>query len=313
MPRGYIGNTDHDWYSFLRQQKDLDEVNFWQPSGGRSFHSVQPGEPFFFRLKSPYKAIGGFGFFTRHSVASAALAWDAFGVKNGAPDWRTMHARIEKYRRDRGGEHMPGGNYQIGCLMISHPVFFAPDDWVPEPAGWAQNIVAGMGVDTTIGEGKRIFEACLDRMLARADPNRPPPPEIQRDKYGTPILVKPRLGQGAFRIAVTDAYGKACAVTREHSMPTLEAAHIRPYGTDGEHQISNGLLLRADLHKLFDKGYVTVTPELVFEVSSRLKQDFDNGKVYYDMRGQKLYEPQRHDEKPDRVALLWHNESVFLG
>jgi hypothetical protein len=52
-------------------------------------------------------------------------------------------------------------------------------------------------------------------------------------RYGAPVLVPPRLGQGAFRVAVTDAYGRSCAVTREHSLPVLEAAHIQPYALGG--------------------------------------------------------------------------------
>ena len=49
-------------------------------------------------------------------------------------------------------------------------------------------------------------------------------------------------------------------------MPALEAAHIRPYGDGGEHEARNGLLLRRDIHSLFDAGYVTVTHGLDFEV-----------------------------------------------
>ena len=82
-------------------------------------------------------------------------------------------------------------------------------------------------------------------------------------------------GQGIFRIGVTDAYDRACAVTTEHSLPVLEAAHIRPYSEGGEHRVSNGLLLRSDIHRLFDKGYVTVTPDYRFLLSQRLKQDFE--------------------------------------
>ena len=53
-------------------------------------------------------------------------------------------------------------------------------------------------------------------------------------RLGAPQLVQPRLGQGAFRLAVTGAYG-ACAVSGEHSLPALEAAHVRPYAEGGAH------------------------------------------------------------------------------
>ena len=62
--RGFVSPTDHGWYQFLLARSELSEVNFWRPGGG-SFAALQPGEPFFFKLKAPYNAIGGFGLFAR--------------------------------------------------------------------------------------------------------------------------------------------------------------------------------------------------------------------------------------------------------
>ena len=53
---------------------------------------------------------------------------------------------------------------------------------------------------------------------------------------------------------MTAAYSSACAVTREHSLPALEAAHIRPFAEEGTHEVSKGLLLRSEIHRQFDKG-----------------------------------------------------------
>ena len=89
------------------------------------------------------------------------------------------------------------------------------------------------------------------------------------------------LGQGIFRVSVLDACDRACAVTGEHSLPVLEAAHIMPYADGGTHDVTNGLLLRSDIHRLFDLGYVTVTPEYRFKVSDALAEDFHNGRTYY--------------------------------
>ena len=123
--------------------------------------------------------------------------------------------------------------------------------------------------------------------------------------------MRPRLGQGTFRVAVTGAYGGACAVSREHSLPVLEAAHIRPYGSEGSHEVVNGLLLRADIHRLFDAGYVTVTPDRRFVVSQRLAQEWENGKAYYAMDGREIALPRRAADRPDPELLRWHNENVF--
>src|SRR5262249_42454397 len=126
------------------------------------------------------------------------------------------------------------------------------------------------------------------------------------ERYGAPILVKPRLGQGIFRIAVTDAYGRACAVTAEHSLPVLEAAHIRPFGEGGVHEVSNGLLLRSDIHRLFDKGYVGVTPNHRFLVSRRLKDDFANGRSYYQLNDCEIRRPALRADYPNPEWLEWH-------
>ena len=199
--------------------------------------------------------------------------------------------------------------------MVSEPVFFAPADWIPQPSNWKPNIVSGAGIDLTAGEGLRIWEACLGRTrrlpavgmageaLAEGSADAP--------RFGTPQLVRPRLGQGAFRIAVTAAYGGACAVSGEHSLPVLEAAHIRPFGASGPHDVPNGLLLRADIHRLFDKGYVTVTPDRRFVVSERLAKEWENGTIYYAKNGVRIALPGRKVDRPDPELLRWHNENVF--
>ena len=143
------------------------------------------------------------------------------------------------------------------------------------------------------------------------------PIDFPSEKYGPPMLVRPRLGQGTFRIAVTDAYGRACAVTGEHSLPALEAAHIRPFSDGGAHEISNGLLLRSDIHRLFDMGYVGIRPEsgdkLNFVVSGRLRDDFENGRSYYPIHGQPITLPRIERDRPDRTTLEWHLSQRFRG
>ncbi|MGH7163059.1 MAG: HNH endonuclease [Planctomycetota bacterium] len=297
--RGFVAVTDYEWHEFLRTQRDLDEVNFWQPSGGGAFRAIQPGEPLLFKLHAPLDAIAGYGVFARHEVTHAWLAWEAFGPKNGAPDFASMTERIATYLRGP-----PAPEHKVGCIMLAQPVFFPPGSWVRPPVDWKRNIVRGKGYDLGSGEGKRIWEDCLERT---------PPPMLEErgPRYGPPQLVQPRLGQGTFRLAVTQAYRGACAVTTEHSLPVLEAAHIRPYGEGGEHRISNGVLLRTDVHRLFDRGYVTITPEQRFEVSRRLENEWHNGRAYYALHGRRVQVPESAAERPDPVQLTWHNENRF--
>ena len=138
------------------------------------------------------------------------------------------------------------------------------------------------------GMVRHLWELVMDRVAARADT------PIAVPRYGEPVLIRPRLGQGAFRIGVTGVYQRRCAVTGERTLPILDAAHIRPYGAGGDHEITNGLLLRTDVHRLFDLGYVTVSGDGHFEVGRRLKEDFENGLHYYAMHGKPITLPKEH-------------------
>ncbi len=127
------------------------------------------------------------------------------------------------------------------------------------------------------------------------------------------MLVQPRLGQGSFRLVVTDNYDRRCAVTGGRTLPVLEAAHIKPFALVQHHDPRNGLLLRSDVHTLFDLGYVTVTPEHRFEVGRRLKENWENGRVYYEYHGQPIRLPRAAERRPDPAYLAWHAENTFRG
>ncbi len=303
--RAWIANTDYEWYRFLSGRSDLDEVNFWRPSGG-TFRALSAGEPLLFRLKAPHNAIAGVGFFVHFSVLPASLAWAAFEVKNGAASEEAMRARIETYRRRRKQQDETGLDYKVGCIILGEPTFFAEGDWIAQPGDWHPNTEVGRTQDLTAGEGRRIWQAVMGRL--RSGRVAEPTPT---GRFGAPVTVRPRLGQGAFRILVTDTYQRRCAVTGERTLPVLEAAHIRPYADGGPHEVTNGLLLRSDLHTLFDRGYVTISPEHRLEVSRRIREEFENGRDYYAFSGRQIRLPGPGEARPDPVLLDWHNHHVF--
>jgi putative restriction endonuclease len=72
-------------------------------------------------------------------------------------------------------------------------------------------------------------------------------------------------------------------------------------------------LFRRDIHSLFDAGYVTVTPDLHFEVSRRIKEEFENGRHYYELHGKPVFAPADGTRRPDPKALRWHNEHAYRG
>lgn len=151
--KAFVGVTDGDWYRFLRQRPDLDEINFWQPGGNRAFSTLQPGEPFLFKLHYPDNFIVGGGFFAHSSVIPFSLAWDAFRDKNGAHTFEEMRRRIERYRRTPPN---PREDYKIGCILLEQPFFFDQSDWIPTPPDFAKNIVQGKTYDIGSGLGKEL-------------------------------------------------------------------------------------------------------------------------------------------------------------
>jgi putative restriction endonuclease len=298
-----VAVTDSDWFDMLRARTDLSEVNFWAPSGS-DFRALNPGELFLFKLHSPRNYIVGGGVFATASTMPCSLAWQTFGQGNGAETAQEMRTRIAKYRRADPADR---SDFPVGCRILTQPFFLDEIEWIPVPPSWSRNIVSFRTYTTDEPDGLMLWEAMSERLAAtrRVDVAEPAP------RFGAPQLIRPRLGQGAFRIVVTDAYERRCAVTQERTLPALEAAHIRPYSEGGEHEATNGLLLRRDLHSLFDAGYVTITPDLRFEVSRRIREEFENGRHYYALHGQEVRPPRASAARPDGSALRWHNDNCF--
>lgn len=300
-----VALTDFDWYKTLREKPGLSEVNFWAPSP-KNFRALRPGELFLFKLHAPHRKIVGGGIFAHSNVMPCSLAWAAFGEGNGARSEEEMRRRIAKYRKPGPDDRI---DFDIGCRILTQPFFLNERDWIEQPKNWSPNIVSLKTYNTGEDEGYVLWEAIQNR-------SRLEPIEVVGEtgpRFGEPHLVRPRLGQGAFRVLVTDAYHRRCAVTQERTLPALDAAHIRPYHTGGDHEASNGLLLRRDIHSLFDAGYVTVSPSFDFEVSRSIREEFENGRHYYAMHGKRIQVPNRLDLKPDLDALAWHNDNIYKG
>jgi putative restriction endonuclease len=301
----YVAITDFSWFSYLSDRKP-DEVNFWQPSGGRTFRALEPGDPLLFKLHSPQNFIVGGGFFSRFTLCPLSYAWDAFQYKNGAQTFTEMRERVQKYRRS---DVAITPDEIIGCILLQQPFFFKPEEWVPA-SDWSRSIVQGKTYDTATFEGQTLWQEVQAR-LSGASLALDESVSIATQKYGKPQVNLPRLGQGAFRIIVADAYERRCAFSASRVLHVLESAHIKPYASNGTHSPTNGILLREDIHTLFDLGYLTVTPDYKVEVSKKIKEEFDNGIEYYSMHGKEIRLPGIEQFRPAKEMLTWHNEKIF--
>lgn len=125
------------------------------------------------------------------------------------------------------------------------------------------------------------------------------------------VVRQVRLRQGGklFRKALLKAYEKRCSVTQYDAMDALEAAHIVPYRGPTTNHVTNGLLLRADVHNLFDLGLVAVETKSM----SLLIADDLVGTKYEQYGGRELWLPRSDEIRPSTEALDKHRLDVFVA
>jgi putative restriction endonuclease len=249
-------------------------MNFWRPRATTKFKILEQNELFLFKSKYPENMIVGGAFFVRHTTLPLELAWKAFGEANGMPNLQMFRQKIQALRRDQ--EFIP----VIGCTILTQPFY--------------------------LEENQHSFRLANPELSVVEEP--------LEQRLGKELMIRPRLGQGGFRVMVLDEYSRRCAITGEKTLPVLEAAHIKPYSENGPHRISNRILMRSDLHTLFDSGYLTLTKEFNVEVSRRIREEFSNGREYYALHGKQLVSmPEDPGNRPASDFLEWHRKYCYRG
>ena len=159
-----------------------------------------------------------------------------------------------------------------------------------------------------------FFEAGL---LLFDEPEPPKPPAPERDNDFDPAALKdnrdkvvrgthPRAGQLAFRKEVRAAYRDRCAITGSPVTTVLEAAHIAPHRGREFDRIENGILLRADLHLLFDAGLIGIVPETFSVVMDGSLRETN----YWRFNGKRLRLPMDRRQHPSPKALAFRLETI---
>ncbi|MDT0330022.1 HNH endonuclease [Nocardiopsis lambiniae] len=317
--KAYVGVTDRPWAEFLAQRPHLKEINFWRPSSEQGFGRIGTGDLFLFKTKYPHNRIVGGAVFSEFARVPISRAWEAFGEGNGRESPGELRDALNRYRVKNGKPAIrPGEDPLIGCIMLRDPVFFDEGTTFPAPPDFAKNQVQGQGFDDILGDDRHAayFTPIAERILtAIGDPVSDGPENTATWEHDGPTRggygrVRRRLGQQAFKLALLEAYAGRCAVTGLALPPALEAAHIHPVADGGLHRLDNGLLLRADLHKLFDAGYIAVSPDFTVRVSPRLHTGA--AEEYTALEGIKIRLPENKADRPAVDALRHHMETVFI-
>lgn len=134
------------------------------------------------------------------------------------------------------------------------------------------------------------------------------PTSVKDARERTLRAIFQRRGQKQFRDALLAAYGGHCMVTRCSVPQVLEAAHIHPYRGPDTNKVVNGLLLRADIHTLFDSGQIAIDPDsMTVVVATELRNS-----EYGTLHGEGVLLPQISDQQPSAEALREHRENFGL-
>jgi hypothetical protein len=124
------------------------------------------------------------------------------------------------------------------------------------------------------------------------------------EDYTTQMSIRIRRGQNKYRKALLRIYENKCAVTGCTALPLLDAAHINPYAEGGEYETCNGIILRTDIHTLFDEGLLMISPkDLIVQIHDSVRDK------YYRMfhKRRKVFQPSspKHHIRKDYLLERW--------
>ena len=133
------------------------------------------------------------------------------------------------------------------------------------------------------------------------------PRKVEDQRRVVTAQVRVRQGQGLFRKELLEAYGGRCAMTGYDAVDAVEAAHIVSYRGPVTNHPSNGLLLRADMHSLFDLGLVAIDAEDPADLRIIVDRDL-KATAYAKFEGTRLRTPSDPALCPSTEALRVHRD-----
>ncbi|WP_197704484.1 HNH endonuclease [Jatrophihabitans sp. GAS493] len=200
------------------------------------------------------------------------------------------------------------------------PIQILSDRWSAGPviSRWTELDTLGQIGGVPASQFPPVAEDCLHSI--RQLFGEPPGPESWDRSYPSDIsldlaemavdhrvasigALRTRQGQDKFRAALLTAYGRRCAITGTNTEEVLEAAHISAYRGPHTNLVANGLLLRADIHTLFDLNRLTVLP------GGRVRVDPAIGasSEYWELDSRSIRVPVDPRDQPDVGLLRSHN------
>ena len=291
-----VSPTDLEWFENIRNLDSGDVVNFWTPTSW-NLQGLKEGHKFYFMLKSPVRKIGGYGTFSKYLNMSSDDAWKRYGLANGVSSQQELVGKIDLYAKKRSKEIISSEERAIGCIELKDVVTLDENEFL-DPSEF------GCNFSNYIVKVKYVKEYDNMADLFKEDSKNEDFLLVEGNAVRKKISRKDRKGQCLFRQEILQNYEHRCCVTGENIEILIEAAHIQAYVDERSNHPQNGLCLRADIHRLFDEGLISITDKHIVQVSSKLV-----GTSYEGLGGKKIFLPKEKSKLPSDEALAFQRES----
>ncbi|MFN4247516.1 MAG: HNH endonuclease [Flavipsychrobacter sp.] len=286
-----ISPTNDKWFQYLKENNYNSFINFWTPTPW-NIKQLADSDKLYFLLKSPIRKIGGYGEFHSYINLSVHDAWVKFGQRNGCSNKADLISRIQTYLEKNSSQHkgktIDAETHIIGCIILKNCQFWEADDYIIHSEyniDFAEQIVKIKYFNTY-----NPFDIEQNQQSNYQIVSEP------KEEYKT--LTNSRKGQSSFKGKILKSYNNRCCISGESCPELLEAAHIQQYLNSSSNHIQNGLLLRVDLHRLFDCGLLLIDPDYRVKISSILKDS-----SYYKYDGITISIPDNPAHHPSKASL----------
>jgi putative restriction endonuclease len=285
-----ISPTDNSWFEFLKANEYNSYINFWTPTPW-NIRKLKQGDRWYFLLKSPIRKIGGFGEFHEYKNLTANNAWQEFGQRNGRSEKdqfvSSIQSYIDKNSKNYGNIPIDINTYEIGCIVLNNCEFWDEEKFQTleeQELDFSDQIVKYKYFETdTPFTNTNTYDSFTVLNESREEYRR---------------SVNQRKGQGEFKGKILKAYCNACCISGETCPELLEAAHLQSYLSENSNHVQNGILLRVDLHRLFDCGLLYIDEDYIIHISSILTNE-----LYTKFQGHKISLPQNEENHPSLASL----------
>jgi len=286
-----ISPTDKNWFEFLKGSGLNSNANFWTPTPW-NIRQLHRQDRLYFMLKSPIRRIGGFGEFVEYKNLTAAQAWNEFGFRNGRSSRQEFIESIQSYIDENsekfGGQPININSYEIGCIVLTNCEFW-DDDYFIDPV----NLNIDFAFQVVKIKYFNEYDPFIQEQTERDDFNlvNEPREDLQR-------ITNVREGQSEFKGKILRAYNNTCCITGESIPELLEAAHIQEYRNRSSNNVQNGLLLRVDIHRLYDNRLIFIDRNFVIHISNLITSP-----QYTQYHGKTIALPDLVNQRPSVTAL----------